>query len=93
MPPNEVEVHDPQILARARALLDACQTAGEMQEAVLKAVKRNETWRGEQCINLLASVIGTLGFHASAQTLRDTVVNLSDVLLLCCFGLCLAKGI
>jgi glycine hydroxymethyltransferase len=54
MPPNEVEVHDPQILARARALLDACQTAGEMQEAVLKAVKRNETWRGEQCINLLA---------------------------------------
>ncbi|HEX9616090.1 MAG TPA: hypothetical protein VGA03_01645, partial [Anaerolineales bacterium] len=54
MPPNEVEVHDPQILARARAILDACQSGREMQQAVLEAVKRNETWRGQQCINLLA---------------------------------------
>ncbi|MCS6842959.1 MAG: serine hydroxymethyltransferase [Caldilineales bacterium] len=51
---NPIEVHDPTILAQARAILDACSTAQEMQEAVLKAVKRNETWRGQQCINLLA---------------------------------------
>jgi glycine hydroxymethyltransferase len=51
---NDTEVHDPAILAHARALLDACQTGAEMQQAVLSAVKRNETWRGRQCINLLA---------------------------------------
>lgn len=54
MSTNDVEVHDPQILARARSILDACQSAQEMQQAVLDAVKRNETWRGQQCINLLA---------------------------------------
>lgn len=54
MPPNEIEVHDPAILAQARAVLDACRSAKDMQQAVLDAVKRNETWRGRQCINLLA---------------------------------------
>jgi glycine hydroxymethyltransferase len=49
-----VEVHDPAVLAHARALLDACATPGEMQEAILQAVARNEAWRGRQCINLLA---------------------------------------
>jgi glycine hydroxymethyltransferase len=48
------EVHDPEILAKAKALLDACPTGKEMQDAVIAAVKRNEKWRGEQCINLLA---------------------------------------
>jgi len=51
---NDIEVHDPAILAHARAILDACQTGAEMQQAVLGAVQRNETWRGQQCINLLA---------------------------------------
>ena len=54
MPANDIEVHDPKILANARSILDACQSAQEMQQAVLDAVKRNETWRGQQCINLLA---------------------------------------
>jgi glycine hydroxymethyltransferase len=54
MPATDVEVHDPAILARARAVLDACRTASDMQQAVLDAVQRNETWRGQQCINLLA---------------------------------------
>lgn len=49
-----VEVHDPAVLAQARAVLDACRSAREMQEAVLAAVRRNEEWRGRQCINLLA---------------------------------------
>ncbi len=48
------EVHDPAILANARAVLDACRSGREMQDAVIAAVRRNERWRGEQCINLLA---------------------------------------
>ena len=49
-----LEVHDPAILAQARSVLDACRDGREMQEAVIAAVRRNERWRGEQCINLLA---------------------------------------
>jgi glycine hydroxymethyltransferase len=49
-----IEVHDPEILAQARAVLDACHSGREMQDAVLTAVRRNEEWRGQQCINLLA---------------------------------------
>src|SRR5215469_8218336 len=53
-PPTQLEVHDPGILANARAILDACSSPQEMQEAVLAAVSRNEVWRGKQCLNLLA---------------------------------------
>lgn len=53
-PPTQFEVHDPDILAKARAVLDACRSPQEMQEAVLAAVACNEEWRGRQCINLLA---------------------------------------
>ena len=48
------EVHDPEILAQARSMLDACTSAKEMEELVLSAVGRNEEWRGKRCINLLA---------------------------------------
>jgi glycine hydroxymethyltransferase len=48
------EVHDPSILARARRVLDACRSPQEMQQAVVDAVRRNEEWRGQRCINLLA---------------------------------------
>ncbi len=51
---DRIEVHDPHVLARTRALLDACQSPREMQEAVLAAVARNEEWRGKRCLNLLA---------------------------------------
>jgi glycine hydroxymethyltransferase len=51
---NDVEVHDPQVLAQARALLDACGSPAEMQRAILQAVQGNEEWRGKRCINLLA---------------------------------------
>jgi glycine hydroxymethyltransferase len=51
---QSLEVHDPDILAQARGVLNACESGQEMQEAVLAAVKRNERWRGEQCLNLLA---------------------------------------
>ncbi len=53
-PATDFEVHDPAVLAQARAVIDACRSGQEMQEAVLAAVRRNERWRGEQCINLLA---------------------------------------
>ena len=49
-----VEIHDPEILAQARAVLDKCRSGKEMQDSVIAAVNRNEKWRGEQCINLLA---------------------------------------
>src|SRR5258708_20027767 len=51
---DQFEVHDPEILAQARAVMDACHSPQEMQEAVLSAVARNEEWRGRQCLNLLA---------------------------------------
>src|SRR5437764_716742 len=51
---NQFEVHDPAILAQAKAVLDACSSPQEMQEAVLAAVSRNEEWRGKRCLNLLA---------------------------------------
>ncbi|MCO5244652.1 MAG: serine hydroxymethyltransferase [Anaerolineae bacterium] len=51
---SALEVHDPAILAQARSVLDACGSGKEMQDAVIAAVKRNEVWRGQQCINLLA---------------------------------------
>ena len=52
--PNSVEVHDPAILANAKAILDATESPRAWAQAVIDAVKRNEEWRGQQCINLLA---------------------------------------
>ncbi|HEY7974586.1 MAG TPA: aminotransferase class I/II-fold pyridoxal phosphate-dependent enzyme [Ktedonobacterales bacterium] len=51
---SQFEVHDAATLASARALLDACRSPEDMGKAVVSAVKRNEAWRGEQCLNLLA---------------------------------------
>src|SRR5437868_183376 len=51
---HQFEVHDPEMLAQAKAVLDACSSPEEMQEAVLAAVTRNEEWRGKRCLNLLA---------------------------------------
>lgn len=51
---NRIEVHDPDTLAAARAVLEACADARAMGEAVKSAVARNARWRGEECINLLA---------------------------------------
>ncbi|MFN8473971.1 MAG: serine hydroxymethyltransferase [Anaerolineae bacterium] len=51
---DNFEVHDAEVLTQAHEILDACRSGKEMQDAVIAAVKRNETWRGEQCINLLA---------------------------------------
>ena len=49
-----LEVHDHEILKAARSILDREATPRKMADAVLKAVKRNEEWRGKRCLNLLA---------------------------------------
>jgi glycine hydroxymethyltransferase len=51
---SQYEVHDPDILANARSILDACNSPQEMAKQVVKAVDLNEGWRGKRCINLLA---------------------------------------
>jgi len=48
------EVHDPEVLSHARSILAAARSGKDMQDAVITAVKGNEQWRGDQCINLLA---------------------------------------
>ena len=48
------DIHDAETLAAARALLDAAADPAAMQREVLAAVARNERWRGNECINLLA---------------------------------------
>src|SRR3954463_8921553 len=48
------EIHDADTLAAARALLDAAADPRRMQQEVLEAVARNERWRGNECVNLLA---------------------------------------
>lgn len=50
---SQFEVHDPTVLAHARALIEHTNPAGAAQE-VLHAVTHNEEWRGKRCLNLLA---------------------------------------
>ena len=55
MPRTEtMEVHDVAILENARSLLKSAAGPAQMAQEVLQAVRRNEEWRGESCINLLA---------------------------------------
>ena len=51
---SQFEVHDPTVLAHARALMSASESPRQWAQAVIDAVQRNEAWRGERCINLLA---------------------------------------
>ncbi len=48
------EVHDRETLRVAAEVLAACRGPRQMAEEVVAAVRRNETWRGRQCLNLLA---------------------------------------
>ena len=48
------EVHDRDILANAREILEQAGSPQGMAEAVVAAVDRNEDWRGRRCLNLLA---------------------------------------
>src|SRR5512133_2446843 len=51
---NAFEVHDADALAQARAIMNESESPRQWAQEVINAVKRNEHWRGEQCINLLA---------------------------------------
>ena len=51
---TQFEVHDPEVLAHARTVLDAAGSPAGIADEVIAAVDRNARWRGEQCINLLA---------------------------------------
>jgi len=50
----QFEVHDADVLARTRRLLDGCNDFESMGAEILAAVERSAQWRGAQCINLLA---------------------------------------
>ncbi len=51
---EQFEVHDADILVNARSILDKAGGPAGMAQEVLDAVARNEAWRGQRCINLLA---------------------------------------
>src|SRR5512145_44411 len=51
---SQFEVHDREALAHARAIMNATESPRAWAQEVIQAVKRNEEWRGERCINLLA---------------------------------------
>lgn len=48
------EVHDVEALAQARAVMNASESPRQWAQEVVNAVQRNDQWRGQQCINLLA---------------------------------------
>ena len=52
--PMSFEVHGAEVLQNARRLLDEGGSPRVMAKLVEDAVRRNEKWRGEECINLLA---------------------------------------
>jgi len=51
---TQFEVHDAAVLANARSIMSATESTRMWAQAVIDAVKRNEEWRGERCLNLLA---------------------------------------
>jgi glycine hydroxymethyltransferase len=51
---RQFEVHDQEVLAKARSILGVSESPRAWAQAVVEAVKKNEEWRGERCINLLA---------------------------------------
>ncbi len=50
----QFEVHDREVLARARSILSESESPRKWAEAVIDAVRKNDEWRGQRCINLLA---------------------------------------
>ena len=50
----QFEVHDREVLARARSILSESESPRNWAEAVIDAVRKNDEWRGQRCINLLA---------------------------------------
>ncbi|HLO13747.1 MAG TPA: serine hydroxymethyltransferase [Anaerolineales bacterium] len=51
---HQLEVHDKKVLEEARAIISKTESPRMWARAVNEAVKKNEEWRGERCLNLLA---------------------------------------
>jgi glycine hydroxymethyltransferase len=51
---SQFEVHDQDVLAKARSLMSTSESPKMWAQEVVAAVKRNEEWRGKRCLNLLA---------------------------------------
>lgn len=50
----QYEVHDREVLENAKSIIRGTESPRMWAQAVVEAVRKNEEWRGEQCINLLA---------------------------------------
>lgn len=48
------EVHDPEVLHHAKAIIEKCSSYKLVAKEIIDAVDRDEIWRGEECLNLLA---------------------------------------
>lgn len=51
---SQLEVHDRQVLEQARSIIRGTESPRMWAQAVVEAVRKNEEWRGQHCINLLA---------------------------------------
>ncbi|MGH2912848.1 MAG: serine hydroxymethyltransferase, partial [Solirubrobacteraceae bacterium] len=60
--------HDPAVLASARELVRTLGNAGLVQH-VQELVRRNRTWRGAQCLNLIAAESPT------SRTVRELLAS------------------
>ena len=50
----QFEVHDEEVLEKARSIMRETESPRMWAQAVIEAVKKNDEWRGQRCINLLA---------------------------------------
>ncbi|WP_175614825.1 serine hydroxymethyltransferase [Piscibacillus halophilus] len=51
---DKTEVHDEKVLDWARKLIEKSQSERLVVDEVFNSVRRNEIWRGNECLNLLA---------------------------------------
>lgn len=51
---ENLDVHDRELLTKARRMMDEAGSPEKMARLVLEAVEKNADWRGRRCINLLA---------------------------------------
>ena len=51
---SRFEVHDREVLENARSIIRRTESPKLWAQAVIDAVRKNDEWRGQQCINLLA---------------------------------------
>ena len=86
----QFEVHDREVLAKAKSIMSATESPRMWAQAVIDAVKRNEEWRGERCLNLLAPEAPTspmvrallsseIGTRAAEAILAESIAGLLEL--------------